>query len=912
MTFIQKNHDLDLPDWGPYSKNFVGVAHVANKERGLRFDLAVMPGYFRRQMVVPSEKWESGVHTWEAAPNLEYYSYRYEIAWKDEVYCDMSVSESGEDCRLIRCDYHNNTDVTQNLNLHLAANLNYPMTPTNMGYHDVPMDLVEPVLPAGAVIIDAADYDDLQFENTLPSHSNVESGFKRAEIRGSNLVSASGIGCDFGASVGDWVSYTIKPNTGEVFDDAVLVVRYSAVKNTRFKTCGDVEGELILPKTGEDFALAELSLGSISPQGLTIRLTSMMEQGVVIDSLVVVEKSVASEVKFQPQINDYTPEITRVGKHGVILKYKDSDSYYAIAWKHNTCWVRQILGSDLERSLRLFVPNTYMEMIEGDGKGHYLNPFISRIGVERHSSKVVYCQVSSGSKDKVLADINRFVDSNESQLESVYESARAKRVQQPTLPSGETYQFSQQRMAATEILNMVYPVYTRRQYIKHNAPGKWWDCLYTWDSGFIGMALLNYDVERAKQTLETYLVPEGDSHAAYINFGSPIPTQIYLLQEIFNQTSDLEYLKKVYGSAKQYYMYLAGRAPGSTTNNMQSNLIRTWDIFWETGGWDDYPAQKYTMGGALEQHTNHAEGDLRRTTVCATNSAYTIRAGRILRDAALSLGLKDDVLRYEEDIRQISEGLQTHSWDSDAQYFSYVLHDKDGKPYDKLRTPEGLNYNMGMDGIMPLIAGVCDEEQKQILLNRLKSFEHLRTPIGITLVDQQAPYYKHDGYCNGSVWMPHQWFFWKTALDLGDHELAQQIATTALNLWKREVESTYLCFEHFVVESERGAGWHQFSGLTSPVVNWFNAYHVLGKLTTGFDTWVEQQQFDTTNTGLEAIIRVSANSENSLILVNLDDSFEYQATWNGEAIAMDKLDSGTLEIRLPYSPESGHLVISKL
>lgn len=212
---------------------------------------------------------------------------------------------------------------------------------------------------------------------------------------------------------------------------------------------------------------------------------------------------------------------------------------------------------------------------------------------------------------------------------------------------------------------------------------------------------------------------------------------------------------------------------------------------------------------------------------------------------------------------------------------------------------------------MPVIAGVCDEEQQQLFLSRLKSSEHFWTPIGITLVDRQAPYYKPDGYCNGAVWMPHQWFFWKTALDLGDVELAHRIGRTALDLWKKEVETSYFCFEHFIVQSERGAGWHQFSGLTSPVVNWFNSYHVLGKLTTGFDTWVEKQEWDADYTKLDATIRVSANAKQSIVLVNLDERYEYQATWNQAPIEITKLDSGTLQVLLPSKAEAGELAIAR-
>ena len=76
---------------------------------------------------------------------------------------------------------------------------------------------------------------------------------------------------------------------------------------------------------------------------------------------------------------------------------------------------------------------------------------------------------------------------------------------------------------------------TRRQYIRHNTPGRNWDCLYTWDSGFIGMGLGCGDFERAYECLNTYLTPVGDIHSPFVFHGSVVPTQIFLYQYLFDK-----------------------------------------------------------------------------------------------------------------------------------------------------------------------------------------------------------------------------------------------------------------------------------------------------------------------------------------------------------------------------------------
>lgn len=128
--------------------------------------------------------------------------------------------------------------------------------------------------------------------------------------------------------------------------------------------------------------------------------------------------------------------------------------------------------------------------------------------------------------------------------------------------------------------------------------------------------------------------------------------------------------------------------------------------------------------------------------------------------------------------------------DEDAGYFSYVRHDDKGHPVSVLRHASGANFNMGMDGASPLVAGVCTPEQESRLVGYLMSEKHIWTRYGMTAVDQSAPYYRDDGYWNGTVWMPHQWFFWKTLLDLGRADEAHQVAKTALDQTANTITQT--------------------------------------------------------------------------------------------------------------------------
>ena len=105
---------------------------------------------------------------------------------------------------------------------------------------------------------------------------------------------------------------------------------------------------------------------------------------------------------------------------------------------------------------------------------------------------------------------------------------------------------------------------------------------------------------------------------------------------------------------------------------------------------------------------------------------------------------------------------------------------------------------------------------------------------------------------NGSVWYPYQYLIWKSMLDIGQNTFAYKIADRALSSWKQETEFSYNTFEMIQIETERGGWFHQFSGLSSPIVTWYHAYYKRGCITTGYETWVESQRFNEDYT--EAVI----------------------------------------------------------
>ncbi|MBN2162104.1 MAG: hypothetical protein JXR25_15610 [Pontiellaceae bacterium] len=896
---VAGQHDMTLPNWGPYTKRYIGISHLPDPASGLRFDLSVFPGFYRGQTRVPNVMFESGYHPWEAAPDLSYFSFRHELEWKDRVYADISYSEIDAKSRLVRAELVNQTELPQSLVLHMMASMSFPSIRPY-----APKDPICPgrvTLPERAVWIDALKYDEMHFAQSGPKDDLVYDGKMRGEIRVNDFVDGAGLGSGFGSHEGDTVTYSFRLD--RTVTDAHLLFRYRMGKNrkTTLELGGSGNRTILFSGNGE-LQLKDVPVKTLPAGTYTWTLTAKGGDGIDLDGFAVVSESAVGQVEFKTQRWDYEPEAIKGPKsNSLILKYKDTDLYYGLVWSAEQVQVRRFFCRDLDLLFAEKIHDHVSNRFNGDGAGHFSNIFMRPIDVAPQSKKIIYAAVFVGSKSDVEQRI-KSQDLSGQACEKIYHAARGHLSSSATVPSGESYAFSQKRMAATLLTNVVYPVYTQHSYIRHYAPGRWWDCLYTWDSGFIGLGLAELDLQRALECLNAYVTEPG-AQSAFIHHGSMVPVQHYLFLELWNRTQSREFLAFYYPRLKQYYEFFVGRLGSSSMDKFDSGLLSSFDYFYNSGGWDDYPAQKHT-------HDKRLAG----RTAPVVNSAQAIRIAKIMLLAAAELDKADDVKVYREDIAELTEALEKYSWDEASGYFGYVQHDTDGKPSGILRDGNGVNYNMGMDGIYPLVAGVGTPEQTERMLAHLESPDQIWSRIGLSAVDQSAPYYRNDGYWNGTVWMPHQWFFWKSLLDLGEGEFAWQVAERALDLWKTEVEASYNCKEHFVIETGRGAGWHQFGALSSPVLKWYRAYCRPGSLTTGFDGWITRQEVSDDNSHMVADLKFypAGNGRDTIAVVAcMNPAFSYTVRWNGKDIASKQIADGVLNISIPAHNASGTLEISR-
>ena len=856
-----KRFDLSLNRWGPYNKEYLGVCHVADPHAGASFNVELFPGFFRRTVLVSHATSDNGLKMWGANAPLTRFSYRYELEWKDRVYCDADFVITNDSRCDITCTFVNDTALPQSVNLNLCASLQLPTVKVGrdiVGYA-IPDEVI---LPPDCVLVDAVEYDRIACGEVLASDGKYLGEGTVAHATGMGTALLGNRFCKKEHSV----VYPVKA-------DGELLLRYMAPEDTTLTLL--IGGERIsvdLP-SANTFSTVTVAL----PDGATGELViSPCGKPVTLDCLVFGKS--ASDTRFRPSSRSVEATRTLEGNR-MTLRYEGVPYEYTLEWQESAQKVRRYYYTDIGRTLALCIHDHVSDVLRAkDGIGVYENIMSEPLFLDPGEHRTLHFTVTSGKTEAPL------------EKPALYEVA--------TNPDGAPYTFSQNMMAYNTLLNVVYPIYTRRQYIRHNTPGRNWDSLYSWDSGFIGMGLASVDFDRAFDCLNTYLTPVGDPHSPYIFHGSVVPTQIFLYQYLFNKYPEQrERLKALYPMVRQFFDFYARM--DERADQMKSGLLKTWNIFYNSGGWDDYPPQD----GLWKRTRAHLEGPTTANTTPVVTTAVTVLIAKILRGIALEMGVEDTEV-YDRAIAKYSHAILSYAWNEQTGYFSYVVHDEQGQPAGFLKYSDGSDYNQGFDGIYPYIAGITDEGQDGRILDNVR--KGMMTPIGLGVVDTRAGYYRSDGYWNGSVWMPHQWILWRALFDYGEGELAREIADTALKVWKREVDSTYCCFENFMSANGRGSGFHQFSGLSTPVLLFFESYYTPGTVTVGFESTVASEVWNEDKTALE--LTASVGGKRPMVLVCLAAGKEYRFTVNGKTVAARQVSAGAYEV--PVEKGRLHLCVT--
>jgi len=821
----------------------------------------------------------------EASTDFSYYKLRHEMPPGQDITCEISYIRLDERRVLCRAEFLNESDAPQNAVLHGVMSFN-PLS------HE-PAVLS---LPESGTWIDAVGHvTEIHAPREDDSkQSLIWSGRIRGQFEDSDLVQARGLSSTVLCRRGDRVVWC--GTLEQELADPLICLRYRLPGETPVMLPLRLHGTPVsasLHPTGHGFDWCMLEAGPLAAGEVELMAEGVEGIDMELDGFAVIPKDGLKELGTVRQEWNRVPERTpSSGSASMRLQYQPLEEQYGLAWGADPFQVREFYCDRIEDLLCGNVNNQIKERFEDpEGVGHFTNLYLRPISVPAGGRRVCFLLLCTGSEKEVEARLSGF-DAEDPGWEEVYEQARSTRFRVGCLPSGDPVCPGQARMAANLLSNIVYPIGCRGEWIAHWTPGRWWDSLYTWDAGFHAIGLANIEPAHARTHIGTYLIgDEAPDTNAFVHWGTPIPTQFHALNCLSQRSPEAVDWQACFPALERANAFLIGEAPGAATNPFQSGLLVTWDYFYNSGGWDDYPPQEVV-------HARHLESSV----ASASTTAHSLRFAKWLHWIQPDSGQKDV-------IQHLTHALMKYAWDEEAGVFSYVQHDRKGCPNGFLCDASGINLNLGMDGIIPLTAGICSQEQVERMVERLFDPAGMWTPIGITSVDQRASYYRHDGYWNGAVWFPHQWMIWKSLLDHGYGDEAWQLASTALQLWQKEVERSGRCFEHFIVQGGCGAGWHQFGGLSAPVLDWFAAYHTPDRLTGGLDVMVTSVQ-----TGKEwsADVEVlpSTFTRGPLLLATVGGRQEPQVCWNQEPVPFIKRLPGTLEIQLPVDAGKGRLVIT--
>lgn len=805
-------HDLNLPAFGPYNKQYVGFSHIASPSRGLRLDIDLFPGFYRRSVMDTRSVADGGARLWRARTDLKRCVYRYELLPPQKIYCEADFAQEGESAAL-KCIFVNDTNRPQSLQMDFCFSIRVP------SFWRAPYPGCEVTTPEGVRWIAAGEYAAQEGIDGI-----AHDGFRLGEEPERGAVK----GCAVRVKGGVSLSYRF-----DAIEADGLLLRCRGEEGAAV----EIEGKRHALPLGDALSTVFVPLPKKNYGELILRFTG--GAGAVDGFAIGMDAGWAA---FEPWPEAFVPEVQeKTGE--MTLRYPLTDAAYTVRWDAEDYVLRELIGENDGDILTRNIHEHVSRRLRGAGAGHYTDLFVRPVFLAPHERKTVTLLIAAGGmpKDVPFPPLPER-DAN---------------------PCGARFDSSMERLAAVTAMNVVYPAYYRGGFIRSYSPGRVWDSFYTWDCGMLAVGLTSIDRQRALECLRAYLMPQEDEKTPYLNHGTPLLTQMFAFKNLLD-AGETEACRALYPALRFAYRFFL-------TLPRHGGLIATWRIFYNSGGWDDYPAQVYVHQHRLEE-----------TTAPVIVTSMMVIYGKILKNAARGLGFEGDIPLYDQTEKALTTAI-ARCWDDETGYFGYAT---DG---GILRDERGVNPNQGLDGLYPLLAGMGDAQQKRRMVGNIR--EGLFTPIGVSVVDTRSPYFSRAGYWNGSVWMPHQWILWKAMLDLGETALAHRVARTALRLWQRETDVSGNCYEHFMITTGRGAGYHHFSGLSAPVLDWHRAYYRPGSVTAGFDTAVVSQRWNDEKTALD--LTVETHTPGAAVIVTLRQGPDYRFDGLPEDARVKLLHPGT-------------------
>ena len=324
-----QDNKIKMPLWGPYSKKYMGISRIIESlaDAGARYDFSVHPTLWNSSTPVPNVTVPSSYHLWNCKSDYTYFSYRYELMWKDMVYADVSFSKINDEAYLMRCEFFNNTELSQNCILNIFASLEFPY-PTYCKVNT----------PEKCVLKTANDYVSYDYAVSRPWDDENPDGMFKGMFADKDFYLGKGLGdrCEnyhvhylnlkpFGCEKGDKVSYEMN---AAGFEKPVIAVRYKTVTdgNAEF----DMNGENVIFPHSDELSITYL------PYKDSFTFESLGTAGIELDFLAVIEEEDKDKLYTEKQVFPYVPEIKTEDLgcgHRTSLTYDGIEKPFSVSFK---------------------------------------------------------------------------------------------------------------------------------------------------------------------------------------------------------------------------------------------------------------------------------------------------------------------------------------------------------------------------------------------------------------------------------------------------------------------------------------------------------------------------------------------------------------------------------------------------
>jgi hypothetical protein len=108
------------------------------------------------------------------------------------------------------------------------------------------------------------------------------------------------------------------------------------------------------------------------------------------------------------------------------------------------------------------------------------------------------------------------------------------------------------------LFNVNYPLNLSGTPSPFYVPAKYFPIPYSWDGGFIAAGMSTFVPDIAMQQASYFMADEEYDFPCLL-CGSPVPTSLYALWDIYQATQDLSILSRAYAGAKRMYDFYLGR-----------------------------------------------------------------------------------------------------------------------------------------------------------------------------------------------------------------------------------------------------------------------------------------------------------------------------------------------------------------